>query len=137
MNPSLLSFAALDPRIPMHCRLLSLSQFECLVHIGVHDFEKKAAQRMWFDIDICVPLTAAPAAQDNISQTLNYDFLRELVLQTTGDVHHELQETSCDALLNHLLLHPQIVAARVQTRKPDVYKDCASVGTERVGFKTW
>ena len=137
MNPGLLSFAALDPRIPMHCRLLSLSQFECLVHIGVHDFEKKAAQRMWFDIDICVPLTAAPAAQDDISQTLNYDFLRELVLQTTGDVHHELQETLCDALLNHLLLHPQIVAARVQTRKPDVYKDCASVGTERVGFKTW
>jgi dihydroneopterin aldolase len=137
MNPSLLSFAALDQRIPTQCRLLSLSQFECMVHIGVHDFEKKAAQRVWFDIDICVPLAAAPAAQDDISQTLNYDFLRELVLQTTGEVHHELQETLCDALLNQLLLHPSIVAVRVQTRKPDVYADCSSVGTERIGHKPW
>jgi len=137
MNPGLLSFSALDGRIPTQCRLLSLSQFECLVHIGVHDFEKKAAQRMWFDIDICVPLEAAPAQQDDISHTLNYDFLRELVLQTTGEVHHELQETLCDALLNHLLLHPSIVAVRIQTRKPDVYPDCAAVGTERVGYKPW
>ena len=63
--------------------------------------------------------------------------LRELVLQTTGEVHHELQETLCDALLNQLLLHPSIVAVRVQTRKPDVYADCSSVGTERIGHKPW
>jgi dihydroneopterin aldolase len=137
MNTGLLLFSALDGRIATQCRLLSLCQFECMVHIGVHDFEKKAAQRMWFDIDICVPLAAAPAHHDDISQTLNYDFLRELVLQTTGDQHHELQETLCDALLKNLLLHPQIVAVRIQTRKPDVYPDCAAVGTERIGYKPW
>jgi dihydroneopterin aldolase len=125
-----------DPRLS-DCRRLFLREHAIEVHIGVHDFEKKAAQRMWFDIDICVPLAAAPAAQDDISQTLNYDFLRELVLQTTGEVHHELQETLCDALLNQLLLHPSIVAVRVQTRKPDVYADCSSVGTERIGHKPW
>jgi dihydroneopterin aldolase len=48
-----------------------------------------------------------------------------------------LQETLCDALLNNLLLHPQIVAVRIQTRKPDVYPDCAAVGTERIGYKPW
>jgi len=137
MNPGLLSFAALDARIPSHCRLLSLSQFEKMVHIGVHDFEKKSAQRMWFDIEICVRLTDAPADKDELSQTLDYDFLRELVIQTTGDVHHELQETLCDTVLAQLMAHPLIVAARVQTRKPDVYADCASIGTERVGFKAW
>jgi len=137
MNPGLLAFSVLDKRIATQCRLLSLHQFECMVHIGVHDFEKKSAQRMWFDIDLCVPLTDAPATRDDISQTLNYDFLREMVLQTTGEVHHELQETLCDTLLTELMRHPSIVAARVQTRKPDVYTDCASVGTERVGFKPW
>jgi dihydroneopterin aldolase len=137
MNSGLLAFSVMDSRLATQCRLLSLSQFECMVHIGVHDFEKKEAQRMWFDIDICVPLVAAPAQHDDISQTLDYDFLRELVIQTTGDVHHELQETLCDALLNKLMLHPSIVAARIQTRKPDVYADCAAVGTERVGLKNW
>jgi dihydroneopterin aldolase len=137
MSTTLLSFAALDARIPTECRLLSLRQFEHMVHIGVHAFEKKAAQRMWFEIDICVRLADAPAQQDNISQTLDYDFLRELVIQLTGDVHHELQETLCDALLNQLLAHPRVVAARVHTCKPDVYPDCLSVGTERVGHKTW
>ncbi len=137
MNPGLLAFSVLDARIATQCRLLSLRQFECMVYIGVHDFEKQSAQRMWFDIDLCVRLADAPAAQDDISQTLNYDFLRELVLQTTGEVHHELQETLCDTLLTDLMRHTSIVAARVQTRKPDVYTDCASVGTERVGFKPW
>ncbi|MEY4676688.1 MAG: hypothetical protein RLZZ470_1195 [Pseudomonadota bacterium] len=137
MNSALLAFSALDPRLATECRLLSLSQFERLVHIGVHDFEKKSAQRMWFDFDICVRLVHAPAQQDDISQTLDYDFLRELVIQTTGDTHHELQETLCDAMLNSLMAHPLIVAARVQTRKPDVYADCASVGTERIAYKAW
>ena len=137
MSTTLLAFAALDARIPRECRLLSLRQFERLVHIGVHEFEKQAAQRMWFDMDICVRLEDAPALQDDISHTLDYDFLRELVIQTTGDLHHELQETLCDALLHQLLTHPQVVAARVQTRKPDVYTDCHSVGTERVGHKVW
>lgn len=137
MNPGLLHFAALDSRIPIECRLLSLSRFERAVHIGVHAFEKQGAQRMWFDIDICVRLAHAPALQDDISQTLDYDFLRELVIQTTGETHHELQETLCDMLLQALMQHPLIVAARVQTRKPDVYPDCASIGTERIGYKTW
>ena len=137
MNAGLLTFSALDARIPTQCRLLSLSQFEQLVSIGVHDFEKLAPQRMWFDIDICVRLTDAPAAQDDISQTLNYDFLRELVVQTIGKEHHELQETLCDSLLRQVMAHPLVVAARIQTRKPDVYPDCVSIGTERIGYKAW
>lgn len=137
MSSTLLAFASLDARIPTHCRALSLSQFERMVRIGVHDFEKQAAQRMWFDIDIGVRLEDAPALQDNIAETLDYDFLRELVIQVTGDAHHELQETLCDALLQQLMAHPRVVVARVQTRKPDVYTDCFSIGTERVGYKAW
>jgi dihydroneopterin aldolase len=116
---------------------MSLRQFDLPVRIGVHDFERSAAQRMWFDVDICVRLEHAPATSDDISSTLNYDFLREMIQQTVGDAHHELQETLCDALFNQLMSHPQIMAARVNTSKPDVYPDCLSIGTERVGCKTW
>ena len=134
---SLLDFAVLDARLAIHCRLMSLRQFDLAVRIGVHDFERSAAQRMWFDIDICVRLEDAPASSDDISSTLNYDFLREIIQQTVGDTHHELQETLCDTIFHQLMSHPQIMAARVNTSKPDVYPDCLSIGTERVGCKTW
>ena len=134
---TLLDFASLDARLATHCRLMSLRQFDLAVRIGVHDFERSAAQRMWFDVDICVRLEDAPASSDDISSTLNYDFLREMIQKTVGTEHHELQETLCDALFNQLMSHPQIMAARVNTSKPDVYPDCSSIGTERVGCKTW
>ena len=134
---SLLDFACLDARLATHCRLMSLRQFDLPVRIGVHDFERSAAQRMWFDIDICVRLEDAPANSDDISSTLNYDFLREMIQNIVGVEHHELQETLCDALFHQLMSNPQIMAARVNTSKPDVYPDCLSIGTERVGCKTW
>ena len=134
---SLLDFACLDARLATHCRLMSLRQFDLPVRIGVHDFERSAAQRMWFDIDICVRLEDAPASSDDIASTLNYDFLREIIQHTIGDKHHELQETLCDTIFNQLMSHPSIMAARVNTCKPDVYPDCLSIGTERVGCKTW
>ena len=134
---SLLNFAVLDARFATDCRLMSLRQFDLPVRIGVHDFERIAPQRMWFDIDICVRLEDAPASSDDIASTLNYDFLREIIQHTVGDTHHELQETLCDTIFNQLMSHPSIMAARVNTCKPDVYPDCLSIGTERVGCKTW
>jgi dihydroneopterin aldolase len=137
MNSALLAFAALDARFATDCRLLSLRQYDLPVRIGVHDFERQAPQRMWFDVDLCVRLADAPAREDHISHTLDYDFVRQLIAATVGDSHHELQETLCDAILQKIMRHPAVQAARVSTRKPDVYPDCASVGTERVALKPW
>lgn len=137
MNSALLAFGALDARLATECRLLSLRRYELPVRIGVHDFERHTPQRIWFDVDLCVRLEHAPASLDHISHTLDYDFVREEISNIVGHVHHELQETLCDAILKKLMAHSLVQAARVSTRKPDVYPDCASVGTERVGLKPW
>lgn len=137
MNSMLLAFAALDGRLATHCRLLSLRQHERLVRIGVHDFERDAPQRLWFDVDLCVPLAQAPARRDALADTLDYDFIREHIERIVGERHHELQESLCDAVLQAMLDHPQVQAARVATRKPDVYPDSRSVGVERIGLKPW
>lgn len=137
MNSMLAAMGALDARLATDCRMLSLRQYALPVRIGVHDFERLAPQRMWFDVDICVRLKDAPANQDHISQTLNYDFIRAVISETVGTKHHELQETLCDTVLARLLEHPLVQAARVSTRKPDVYPDCESVGTERIALKPW
>ena len=133
----LLAFAALDTRLALECRLLSLRRHERAVRIGVHDFERGAPQRLWFDVDLCVRLAHAEAARDDIRDTLDYDFVREVIAQTVGQQHHELQETLCDAVLAAVLRRPEVQAARVATRKPDVYADSASVGVERVAVKPW
>ena len=137
MNSILLAFGALDARLATQCRALSLRRHEVPVRIGVHAHERQGAQRMWFDVDLCVKLAQAPADRDHISQTLDYDFVREVIAAAVGDGHHELQETLCDAVLVAVLARPEVQAARVATRKPDVYPDSASVGVERVAVKPW
>ena len=137
MNSMLLAFAVLDRRLATHCRLLSLRRHELPVRVGVHDFERRAPQRMWFDVDLCVRLQDASARGDELAQTLDYDFLRGAIAQAVGTAHHELQETLCDAVLDAVMQRPPVQAARVATRKPDVYPDCASVGVERVAIRPW
>jgi dihydroneopterin aldolase len=121
----------------VHCRRLFVKDLEVLARIGIHDFELLAAQRLLIDIDLYVSLEATSPKSDSIEEVVDYDFIRQVVLARIQKGHIHLQETLCDALLNHLLLHPSIVAVRIQTRKPDVYPDCAAVGTERVGYKPW
>ena len=137
MNSILLAFGALDARLATQCRALSLRRHEVPVRIGVHAHERQGAQRMWFDVDLCVKLAQAPADRDHISQTLDYDFVREVIAREVGGQHHELQETLCDAIAAALLQQTGVHAVRVATRKPDVYPDSASVGVERVCLKPW
>ena len=137
MNSILLAFAALDARLATHCRALSLRRHELPVRIGVHDFERGAPQRLWFDVDLCVRLDHAPAGRDDIAETLNYDVIRDVIARAVGSAHHELQETLCDAVARALLATPGVAALRVATRKPDVYPDSASVGVERVCVNPW
>ncbi|BCN37317.1 dihydroneopterin aldolase [Alicycliphilus denitrificans] len=137
MNSILLAFGAIDARLATGCRALSLRRHEAAVRIGVHAHERLAAQRMWFDVDLCVKLDHAPAARDHISETLDYDFIREVIAREVGGEHHELQESLCDAIAAALLQSPGVHAVRVATRKPDIYPDSASIGVERVCIKPW
>ena len=40
----------------INCRRLFLKDYEVYIIIGVHDFEKKAEQRVIFNVDLYVPL---------------------------------------------------------------------------------
>lgn len=130
MNSILLAFAALDPRLALKSMHANAHR-----HLVAAQAERQAPQRMWFDVDLCVPLAQAAAAHDDIAHTLDYDFIRAVIAQVVGDQHHELQETLCDRIATQLLANPAVQAVRVATRKPDVYPDSASIGVERVALK--
>jgi len=119
----------------MDCRRLFLRDYEVLINIGVHDFEKKKEQRVLINVDLYVPLAVSTPRADQLREVLDYDFIRSTIAQRVSRGHIHLQETLCDDVLALMLAHPDVRAARVSTEKPDVYKDCASVGVEVFGMK--
>lgn len=114
----------------LHCRRLFLRRHEVMAQIGVHDFEKGAAQRVFIDVSLYVPYAHSTPRQDRLAEVVDYDYVREVVRELVSSRRFELQETLCDALAERLLAHPQVAAVEVSTAKPDVYPDCAEVGVQ-------
>ena len=112
------------------CRRLFLRNYEVMINIGVHDFEKKAEQRVMINVDLYIPLEQSTPKADQLSEVVDYDFMRETIAKRIAKGHIHLQETLCDAVVKAMLLHPRVRAARVSTMKPDVYPDCEGVGVE-------
>lgn len=124
-----MTFAALDPLL-LSCRRVFLKNYEVWINIGVHEFEKKAEQRVIINVDLYVPLTLSTPKADELDEVVDYDFIRRTVAARLSKGHVHLQETLCDDILAAVLVHPKVHAARVSTAKPDVYPDCEAVGVE-------
>ena len=117
------------------CRRLFLRDYEVNINIGVHDFEKRAEQRVLINVDLYVPLALSTPKHDELHEVVDYDFIRRSVAERVQRGHIHLQETLCDDVLALMLAHPRVRAARVSTEKPDVYPDCAAVGCEVFAVK--
>lgn len=112
------------------CRRLFLRNYEVMINIGVHDFEKRAEQRVLINVDLYIPLDQSTPKADQLSEVVDYDFMRETIANRVAKGHVHLQETLCDDVVKAMLMHPRVRAARVSTMKPDVYPDCEGVGVE-------
>ena len=120
----------MNTQLLLNCRRLFLRDLEVQANIGVHDFEQQQPQRVLIDVDLYVSLAGSMPRDDRIDEVVDYDFVRAVVHERIARGHIALQETLCDDILTHLLDHTGVLAARVATRKPDVYLDCAAVGVE-------
>ncbi len=119
----------------MDCRRLFLRDYEVNINIGVHEFEKRGEQRVLINVDLFVPLAASTPHADKLHEVLDYDFIRSTIAERVSRGHIHLQETLVDDVLQLMLAHPNVRAARVSTEKPDVYPDCDAVGVEVFGVK--
>ena len=114
----------------MNCRRLFLSNYEIYINIGVHDFEKRGEQRVLINVDLFVPLIENTPTHDSLEEVVDYDFMRQSIVERVSKGHIHLQETLCDDVAKIMLKHPRVRAVRVSTAKPDVYPDCDAVGVE-------
>ena len=129
--------ALIDPRQAHRladCRRLFLRNYEVMISIGVHEFEKKGEQRLLLNVDLFVPLALSTPRQDRLHEVLDYDFIRATIARRMAQGHIHLQETLVDDLLRAMLAHPLVRAARVAAEKPDAYPDCDAIGVEVFGF---
>ena len=112
------------------CRRLFLRNYEVMINIGVHDFEKKGEQRVLINVDLYIPRAESTPTADQLDEVVDYDFMRETIAQRMAQGHVHQQETLCDDVVRAMLAHPRVRAVRVSTMKPDVYPDCEGVGVE-------
>lgn len=120
----------MNDHLLLNCRRLFLRGLTVQAHIGIHDFELKSSQRLIIDVDLYVSFAGTSPKDDRIDEVVDYDFVRAVVHGRIAEGHINLQETLCDEILTRLLEHTGVMAARVSTRKPDVYPDCEAVGVE-------
>lgn len=124
----------LDRRLA-DCRRIFLREVLLDANIGIHDFERKGAQRLVINVDVFVPLAVSTPRHDRISEVLDYDFVRLAIRRRIEQGHINLQETLIDEIAQTLLAHPAVRAVRVASEKPDVYEDVEAVGVEVFRFK--
>ena len=103
-------------------RRFFLTEIETTCSIGIHDFEKTAPQRVLIDIEVVLDPEMEPAV-DNINDALDYDEIRQTVVNISQSQHFELQETLARAVFDAVRSMKSVVGLRVRTSKPDVYKD--------------
>lgn len=112
-------------------RRIFLRDYEIIASIGIHEFERQNPQRIIVDVSLDLANDMTPdTAEDRIETVLDYDFLRDRIREIVEGRHFNLQETLCAEILTTCLQPNKVLAARVSTRKPDVYPDCDSVGVE-------
>jgi dihydroneopterin aldolase len=110
-------------------RRIFLRNFTVLISMGVHEFEKQARQRVIVNVDLYIDPDGR-IERDSIRETIDYDFVRQTIMDIAESGHFHLQETFCERILDACLEKDGVLAARVSSEKPDIYPDCESVGFE-------
>lgn len=105
---------------------IQLKKIGLPVSIGIHDFERAGAQPMLFSITLLLSPPTSP--DDDISSVVDYDIVRQIILDLAAKRHWELQESLCVNIAERLLSGEGVLGAIVKSEKTDVYPDTQSVG---------
>ncbi|NRA29384.1 MAG: dihydroneopterin aldolase [Parvularculaceae bacterium] len=65
---------------------------------------------------------------DGLEDVVDYNHLRDTIIDLTTDQHYGLQETLCEAIIENLQRHPNVHGVIIETRKLTVYDDAQAVG---------
>ncbi|MBI1395499.1 MAG: dihydroneopterin aldolase [Betaproteobacteria bacterium] len=108
-------------------RALFLKNFVTLARVGVYEHEKQRAQRVRFDL--VVYLKPPFDWHDRLEDVLDYDRLRQGVLDILSAGHINLLETLGERIVGMCFRHGEVQAVHLQVAKLEAHADC-EVGYE-------
>ena len=107
-------------------RRFILQGLECQALIGIYDAERANTQRIKIDAEVRLYPATEPV-DDKVDSTLNYDLIRETILNIVSARHYDLQETLARCLFDALRALDGVQSVRIRTSKPDAYDDCETI----------
>jgi dihydroneopterin aldolase len=110
-------------------RHVFVRDLEIIALLGVHEHEKRKAQRIIVNIDLSVREDLANLA-DDIKNVVSYEIVVHRVETIVAQGHVHLVETLAERIAEACLSDERISAARVRIEKPDIIPNARSVGVE-------
>lgn len=108
-------------------RTLFLRNFMAQARVGVYDHEHGRGQQVRFDLE--VSLRPPAELRDRLQDVLDYDCLRQGILDIVAAGHVNLLETLAERILAMCFGHPEVVAVQLRITKLQAHDDC-EVGYE-------
>ncbi|CDZ77688.1 Dihydroneopterin aldolase [Legionella massiliensis] len=93
-------------------------------HIGVHAWEQQILQRLLIDITIPADFSAC---EDELSKTIDYDRLCQLVTAYIETNSFQLIETVADKIANLIKTEFKIQQVSISVSKPHAIKNAANI----------
>ncbi len=109
-------------------RKLFIHNLRLQASIGFYRHEKERRQTVHVNVEVELDDRRLP--DDDVSHTLDYDFLRDGVVALVKSRHFNLQESLAQGILDLCFSRPEVLSARISTAKSEAYPDVDVVGVE-------
>ncbi|KTD43739.1 dihydroneopterin aldolase [Legionella quateirensis] len=103
---------------------LKISALNVATQIGVHDWEQRIKQQLLIDITIPSDFTGC---EDNLTNTLDYDALCQLVTQYVESNSFQLIETVANQVSELIKNEFKLTAVTVAVSKPHAVKNAGTI----------
>lgn len=99
--------------------------------IGIHDFEKAAAQKLIISVELGTDITQT-AQTDDVQYALDYDAISRFIDEYVRSTTFELIETLAENVVKQLFEHFSMQTVKLRLQKPGAIPYTQMVGVEIV-----
>ena len=112
------------------CYRVLVQEVEIDCFLGVYEHEQAKRRPIVIEVEMYVPHADQRPRRDEISETVNYERVVEIIERTVGDRRFKLVETLCSALADEIAGLPGLRALKVSVTKPQPLPRAKAVRVE-------
>lgn len=106
-----------------HAYVTRLDNYRVEMFLGIHASEQERPQPVLLTVEM-LSLYDGPV-EDEITQVVDYDFLRQEIGRLASAQKFALQEHFCDRVAELCWAFAPVIAVAVESSKPNIYPDAA------------